>query len=143
MNGIVLLRSIHKQFHNEYGFGNNTKLQFETFCIENFNIKDFFLRYGNHEPSFTIKKIQHQLLTFKQKKENEFEKLFDCRNHKKIKGFYETGDSKIQLFCKKHKKIFFTTYKKYKKSKFGCNFCARKKQSEAVTKANILRIKNK
>ena len=138
-NGVVLLKKIHKDFHDQYGFGNNTKLQFEAFCSQNYNIKKFPWRYGNHEPSFTITIQYNELLTFKQKKDKEFKKLFDSRNHKKIKGFYETGDSEIQLFCNNYKKIFFTTYKKYKKSKFGCNCCARKKQSDAVKKANRLR----
>ena len=143
MNGVVILKSIHKKFHNEYGFGNNTTTQFEHFCIKNFNIQKFPWRYGNHEPSFTIEKIKSQLLTFKHKKDNEFIKIFEYRNHKKINGVYETSDSHIELFCNNHKKIFCTTYKKYKKSKFGCDCCARKKQSEAVRKANTLRAKNK
>ena len=31
-NGVVLQKKQHWQFHQEYGFGKNTKKQFETFC---------------------------------------------------------------------------------------------------------------
>lgn len=31
-NGVYLKRAIHKQFHDIYGYGNNTELQFTDFC---------------------------------------------------------------------------------------------------------------
>lgn len=80
-NGVVLLKTIHKDFHTLYGFGNNTKLQFEIYCIEKYNIKNFPWKYGNHEPSFIL-----NTETLKEKKEQEFDSLLNYRNHKKISG---------------------------------------------------------
>ena len=136
-NGVVLLKTIHKDFHNCYGFGNNTKLQFEIYCIEKYNIQNFPWRYGNHEPSFIL-----NTKTLKEKKEQEFDNLLNYRNHKKISGVYKTFSSTVEILCLSHNKITKTTYNNYKKSKFGCLCCARQKQSEVVSKANRLRKQN-
>lgn len=37
-NGVYLKREIHSQFHQEYGFGNNTEAQFVEFCLKFYNI---------------------------------------------------------------------------------------------------------
>lgn len=37
-NGVFLKREIHKQFHEVYGFGNNTEAQFAEFCQGYYNI---------------------------------------------------------------------------------------------------------
>nr|AOC61649.1 putative H-N-H homing endonuclease [Gloeotilopsis planctonica] len=138
-NGVVILKSIHSTFHNLYGFGKNTALQFETFLYKNYNIQSFPWKYGNHEPSLCIKsdKMTHQ--TFCEKKEIEFNHLFQSRKHTKLSGKYLKYDSPLLLFCTIHQKTTQTTYFNYKKSKWGCLCCAREKQSKAVSKANRLR----
>lgn len=35
-NGVYLKKEIHKKFHNEYSYGNNTEDQFATFCQEHY-----------------------------------------------------------------------------------------------------------
>ena len=109
-NGVVLLKTIHKNFHNLYGFGNNTTLQFEIYCIEKYNIKNFPWKYGNHEPSFILNTEK-----LKEKKEKEFYNLCNSRNHKKINGFYEKFNSTVEILCLTHNKITKTTYHNYKK----------------------------
>jgi len=42
-NGVFLKREIHKQFHDNYGFGNNTEQQFAEFCNRFYNF-DWFVR---------------------------------------------------------------------------------------------------
>jgi len=63
------------------------------------------------------------------------------RKHTVLYGSYLNFNSAVTIFCTVHKKTFQTTYNKYKKSKFGCSYCARAKQSQAVAKANSLRKK--
>lgn len=38
-NGIVLTKQIHKEFHDKYGYGNNTKEQFIHFLKEHYNME--------------------------------------------------------------------------------------------------------
>jgi hypothetical protein len=42
-NGVCITKTIHKQFHNEYGYGNNTEEQFADFCLKHYNI-DWYRR---------------------------------------------------------------------------------------------------
>lgn len=62
-NGVVLLKSIHYAFHNEYGFGNNTVLQFEKFIREHYDIQTFPWKYGNHEPNFIYNELKQDVVT--------------------------------------------------------------------------------
>jgi hypothetical protein len=140
-NGVVLLKKIHLQFHQIYGFGKNTAMQFEQYCHDEFGITEYPWKKENHEPCFTLQEETDLKLKFFQKKEKEFKRLCHCRLHKKISGFYETVHSNVVVFCTIHNLSFSTTYLKYKKSKFGCLKCAREKQSQAVSKANRLRNK--
>lgn len=42
-NGVYLQREIHKEFHDIYGYGKNTEIQFAEFCKKNYNF-DWFER---------------------------------------------------------------------------------------------------
>lgn len=87
-NDVVLVKSLHKKFHNLYGFGNNTALQFEQFCLEHYNISYFPWEDGNHEPSITFKNRAF-LKTVPESKQKEIEQLIKKRGHQLIKGVYE------------------------------------------------------
>ena len=57
-NGVYITREIHKQFHDIYGYGKNTELQFQEFLKQSHNldlkiIKEQ-LKTGNHQPSLSI-----------------------------------------------------------------------------------------
>lgn len=70
-NGICLKKSIHRVFHETYGFGNNTRRQFEKFSKDFYQINHFPWTKGNHEPSVTIENVKNELKTLKQQKEFE------------------------------------------------------------------------
>lgn len=140
-NGVVISKKIHTAFHKKYGFGQNTTLQFEKFCEETFNINKFPWKYGNHEPSITSKVLKLENQTKKNKQELNFIELCKSRGHLVRENNYETCHSRVVIFCSKHNQKTITTYTTYKKSKFGCLGCARKKQSTSVSKANRLRRK--
>lgn len=141
-NGVVLVRSLHKEFHELYGFGNNTALQFEKFAFENYNINYFPWRDGNHEPSVIFKNRAY-LKTVPEIKQKEIEQLIEKRGHQLIKGAYENCRSSLIIFCSIHKKETVTCFTNYKKSKYGCLCCARAKQSKSVQISNRLRKANR
>jgi hypothetical protein len=85
-NGVVLLKSIHLQFHQIYGFGKNTSMQFEQFCHEEFGITEYPWKKDNHEPCFTLQDDNDSKLKFSQKKEKELKLLCHSRFHKKSQG---------------------------------------------------------
>lgn len=116
-NGIVLKRSIHKQFHDVYGYGNNNKYQFEIFCLKYYKIK-IKLKLNYLEPVFTL--TEQQILTKKQLKVKQIQSLAKNRNHHVV---INQTYSKLIIFCNKHKKIYHSTFTNYKKAKFGCNCC--------------------
>jgi hypothetical protein len=140
-NGVVLLKTIHFQFHQMYGFGNNTVLQFEAFCQDTFEVTKYPWKQNNHEPIFMLQNQSDSNLQLFKKQEIELKQLCKSRSHKKIKGVYKNINSELIIFCKIHKIFFSTTYLKYKKNKFGCLKCARAKQSQVVSKSNKLRKK--
>nr|QIA47037.1 putative site-specific DNA endonuclease [Colemanosphaera charkowiensis]QIA47076.1 putative site-specific DNA endonuclease [Colemanosphaera charkowiensis] len=43
-NGVCITEDVHKKFHNFYGYGNNTEVQFAEFCEKNFNINWYALK---------------------------------------------------------------------------------------------------
>jgi Protein of unknown function (DUF723) len=140
-NGVVLLKSLHKEFHTCFDFGNNTLLQFEKFCSENFNIDYFPWRKGNHEPSFRFLNGE-KVKTFREIKHQELSELAENRGHQLKNGAYTNCRSSFIIFCPLHNSETQTTFTNYKKSKFGCLCCARAKQSQAVRFANSLRYSN-
>ncbi len=136
-------KRIHKLFHETYGFGNNTRRQFEKFSRDVYEIKNFPWTNGNHEPSVTIENVESELKTLKQQKEFEFKLCAQTRNHVVKKGDYQNCHSSVTVFCTKHKCETVTTYTNYKKSKFGCICCAKEKVRLAVIASNRLRAKTK
>jgi hypothetical protein len=52
-NGVCIVKSLHKEFHDIYGYGNNTEAQFAEYCKIKHNIDWYALKesYGNHQPS--------------------------------------------------------------------------------------------
>ena len=143
-NGIVLEKAIHKKFHDEYGFGKNTILQFERFCLEHYKITHFPWKNDNPEPSFTINEYKEKILLKKEQLQKKLEKTVFRRGHQLLFGTYQNCKSPIKVYCLIHKDQMVTTYHNYMKSKYGCICCARQKQSEGTRKNNFLRkIKKK
>jgi hypothetical protein len=139
-NGVVLQRKLHWQFHQEYGFGKNTKKQFEVFCQTRFNIHIFPWKQGNQKPSL-ITNYPQQTLNFKKKQEKKLKDLALERKHQVVKGNYEHAHSQLVVFCSMHKKTYKTTYHNYKKAKFGMSCCAKKKQRLTTIQSNRRRKK--
>ena len=52
-NGVCIHKDLHKEFHNLYGYGNNTEAQFAEYCQMKHNVDWYVLKetYGNHQPS--------------------------------------------------------------------------------------------
>ena len=142
-NGICLKRSIHKLFHETYGFGNNTRQQFVKFSKDVYGITTFPWTNGNHEPSVTIEKVENELKTLKQQKEFEFKLCTKARNHIVKNGDYQNCRSSVTVFCLKHNSETIPTYTNYKKSKFGCFCCVKEKVRLTVIASNRLRAKTK
>jgi hypothetical protein len=139
-NGVVLLKSIHWFFHNQYGFGNNTALQFQMFSTENYDIQIFPWKYGNHEPSFTYNEFKKRIVTKEQQTKTFINTLSNSRGHKVLHGIYEHHKSQLRVYCTHHDVTYDTNVYNYKRSKFGMPCCARVKQSFAVSEANRKRF---
>lgn len=78
-----------------------------------------------------------------QKQETKIKQLALSCGHEFVTGSYKTIHLNMTIFYLEHKLTTKTTYYNYKKSKFGCLFRAREKQSQAIVKANCLRKKKK
>ena len=135
-NGIVVQKQLHWQFHQKYGFGKNTKKQFEIFCQTHFNIHIFPWEQGNQEPSFITIEHPQPTLSFKKTQEKKLKDLALKRKHKVLKVKYEHIHSPIIVFCSMHKHTYKTTYHNYQKAKFGIPCCAKTKQSLITIQSN-------
>lgn len=131
-NGVVLLKSIHFSFHNEYGFGNNTALQFEKFIGEHYDIKTFPWKYGNHEPNFTYNELKQDVVTKKQIIKTVIKNLANSRGHKILSGTYEHNKSSITVYCPRHDTTYHTNVHNYKRAVFGVLCCANVKRGMKV-----------
>lgn len=140
-NGVTITQEIHTQFHAKYGYGNNTRAQFEHFLINEFNINKFPWQNGNHEPSLTKQKMTNVINQTAEIKQRELIELIGSRNHALLSGTYENSKSKLTIKCLKHNIIHTTTATNYKKSKTGMPCCARQIQGEVTAYHNTLRNK--
>ena len=140
-NGIVIQKKHHWQFQQEYGFGKNTKKQFEMFCQTRFNVYIFPWKYGDQKPNLITTEHLQQTLNFKKTKEKQLQNLALKRNHDILQAKYEHAHSEILVFCSIHQKLDRTTYHNYKKAKFGMPCCAKTKQSLTTIQSNRRRKK--
>lgn len=127
-NGVVLKKSVHKELHDIYGYGYNTKAQFEQFCKIYYNVKVNFLINSNHEPIVKLEE-KEGLKTFREQKHQHLECLLNSRNHKLISGYYTNHQSPIRILCLEHIQVYYITFTNYFKSKTGLKCCGRKQQS--------------
>ena len=126
-NGVIIQKKLHWLFHQDYGFGKNTKNQFEMFCQTRFNIHSFPWKHGDQEPNLITIQHPQQAFNFKKMQEKKLEHLVLKRNHKVLQAKYEHAHSEIHVYCSMHQQTYKTTYHKYKKAKFGMPCCAKKK----------------
>jgi hypothetical protein len=133
-NGVPLTTKIHKKFHQIYGSGDNTKVQFAQFLQNEYGIDIERLNQGNHEPSLTLENIQKRQKTYKERAHQEFLELVHSRNHRILDRVYENIDSVFVIECLTHQTIHETTARNYKRSRTGMPCCGRSLQSQAAKK---------
>lgn len=129
-NGVLLNKEIHKKFHAEYGYGENSPEQLERFLTENYNITFFPWRDENHEPILCLEKRIQSNESLREKRHKDFETLCSSREHIILEGEYNTIDSFFLIKCEHHKESFSTAARKYKRAKHGLPCCGK----EAVIK---------
>lgn len=140
-NGITITHEIHRDFHKQYGFGQNTAAQFEQYLKENFQITEYpwkpFLAEGiskqekrcvNHEPIFHVTELQNKQKTQEEKYKQNLFYVLNQRNHtlEFAEGYYSY--SRIVVCCPLHSKKHSTTVTNYKKAKTGMPCCGKQIQ---------------
>lgn len=98
-NGITITSQIHQNFHKEYGFGSNTREQFEHFLEKEFNITTYPWRDVNHEPNLSAEQLREKQKTMQEKFKENLLNLIKERNHQLFNadGFF--SHSKIKVSC--------------------------------------------
>lgn len=90
-NGVVLHHSVHADFHNKYGRGDNTPAQFEEYCKNIHNITEFPWRQGNHKPIFSLIEEETILKKHRNTRANQFGELVKKRGHEITEGVYSSN----------------------------------------------------
>ncbi len=135
-NGVTLTEKIHKEFHKNYGQGNNTVAQFEEFLQKNYNksLKDNL--NGNHDPSFSTEVVLLKQQQKAKQLQNEFLELISSRNHELVSGVYQNSSSIVVIKCNNHNTTYETKVTNYKKAKTGMPCCGKVLQSTATSLSN-------
>jgi hypothetical protein len=137
-NGVCISREIHKQFHREYGSGNNTSSQFEDFCRKHYNITSF--PWQNHKPLLTLEQEWDVLAKISQQKATEFEARVTRHGHVISEGQYINNNSELVITCPKHNESYLLSAKKYKHNAKGLYCCGKQSIRDYVSKSNQERV---
>lgn len=134
-NGVLLSESVHKNFHQIYGNGNNTCFQFDEFVEMNYKNVDCEWNNRkikeNHQPNLNLADLIEKRKTHKQKSFDQFLELVQNQNHQFLSGNYENVHSEIWMYCPRHDCSHATTFHNYKRSKTGLPCCGKERQSDA------------
>lgn len=141
-NGVLVSRSIHVDFQNKYGRGNNIPEQFEEYCEKYYNITTFPWRQGDHKPSFTLLEEKMKIETQTYQKRKEFERLVKIRSHEIVDGLYVNNNSVLIIYCSLHNTKSTVRAGHYKRAVFGTRCCSSAKQSVTTSRANRKRKKS-
>lgn len=134
-NGVALHKDVHDLFHRRYGFGQNSRLQFEHFCRTEYEINTFPWQQGNHEPSLTVDKALSILHQGRETQKQALTQLTIARGHTWHSGEYTGINGKIVIRCLIHNKFYTTTARNYKRSQTGLTCCG-----EVLQGRNVLEI---
>lgn len=88
-NGITLCENCHKNFHSVYGYGNNTKQQFEEWIeIANLTLEKYNGKLNTSKIAYCIedKIIINNVMTYCKENNFDFSCIYDCCN-KKLKSY--------------------------------------------------------